>query len=423
VKVMAANNFLLFLLQALYPKGQLTVTKEQCNFIDSEQALYLSEPLTIARYICSKNKYFTLNFKSNEAKAQISQWLSLAGKVEPTELNSFLANRSFLVEDTLSLADLAVYFSTALFMGALSPDKMRTMMHFSRWFDQVQHSARDLADNKAAAHLPALIPVNIHTILLVPRAPKSKGPDKTAEKPLKQQGTAEKRKAEEHSPRDANIKKSPKKEPALEAATESGGKKPEPSNDQKPKANKEPGQKAPAPGDAAGVLFKPSVLDIRVGRIVKVWEHPEAQKLFCEEIDVGESEPRCIASGLRAFYNLHEMENQLVLVLANLKPRNLVGFKSHGMVLCASNADHTEVKFVRPPAGSKVGERVTFDGMENDSPATPNELAKKKMFEGLAPFLTTDADGKALFRRGDEELYFKVETQMCSSDLCNSRIS
>ena len=43
-----------------------------------------------------------------------------------------------------------------------------------------------------------------------------------------------------------------------------------------------------------------------------------------------------------------------MLVLANLKARKLGGFNSHGMVLCASNDDHTDVKFVEVPAGSKV---------------------------------------------------------------------
>ena len=44
-------------------------------------------------------------------------------------------------------------------------------------------------------------------------------------------------------------------------------------------------------------------VDIRVGKIVKVWEHEGSDKLFCEEIDVGEDKPRQIASGLRAYYN------------------------------------------------------------------------------------------------------------------------
>lgn len=41
---------------------------------------------------------------------------------------------------------------------------------------------------------------------------------------------------------------------------------------------------------------------------------------------------RNIASGLRAFYTLEEMQGRRVMVLANLKPRNIGGFKSNGMV-------------------------------------------------------------------------------------------
>ena len=92
-------------------------------------------------------------------------------------------------------------------------------------------------------------------------------------------------------------------------------------------------------------------MPIRVGRIVKVWEHESAEKLFCESIDVGEAAPRSIASGLRAFYAKEDLEERLVLVVANLKPRTMQGFKSEGMVLCASNADHTEVKFVEVRRG------------------------------------------------------------------------
>lgn len=40
------------------------------------------------------------------------------------------------------------------------------------------------------------------------------------------------------------------------------------------------------------------VLDIRVGKVVKAWRHPEADSLFVEEVDLGEPEPRTICSGL-----------------------------------------------------------------------------------------------------------------------------
>ncbi|CAK0815258.1 unnamed protein product [Prorocentrum cordatum] len=46
-----------------------------------------------------------------------------------------------------------------------------------------------------------------------------------------------------------------------------------------------------------------------VGRVTKVWEHPDSDKLFCEEIDCGESEIRQIGSGLRAFYKKEDQGN------------------------------------------------------------------------------------------------------------------
>jgi aminoacyl tRNA synthase complex-interacting multifunctional protein 1 len=45
-----------------------------------------------------------------------------------------------------------------------------------------------------------------------------------------------------------------------------------------------------------------------------------------------------------------------VLVMTNLKPRPLAGFNSNGMVVCASNADHTVVELLIPEG--EAGERV-----------------------------------------------------------------
>lgn len=72
------------------------------------------------------------------------------------------------------------------------------------------------------------------------------------------------------------------------------------------------------------LIFPHWIYDIRVGQIIKAWPHESADKLYCEEINPGEDKLRLIASGLRPFYSLEEMQNQRVLVLCNLKSRNLV---------------------------------------------------------------------------------------------------
>jgi tRNA-binding EMAP/Myf-like protein len=63
-------------------------------------------------------------------------------------------------------------------------------------------------------------------------------------------------------------------------------------------------------------------LEFKVGLITKVWIHPDADKLYCEEIDCGEAGgPRQIASGLRKHYGEEDMLGKRVLVVANLKVR------------------------------------------------------------------------------------------------------
>ena len=140
-----------------------------------------------------------------------------------------------------------------------------------------------------------------------------------------------------------------------------------------------------------------SKLDIRVGVIQDAWEHEEADKLFCEKIDIGEEEPRSIASGLRAYYKVEDLVGKRVCVLANLKARKLVGFPSHGMVLCASNDD--TVKFVEPPADASIGERVMCAGYDGEA-ATENQVAnkKKKILDTVFPDLKTDSNGVACYK-------------------------
>lgn len=57
-----------------------------------------------------------------------------------------------------------------------------------------------------------------------------------------------------------------------------------------------------------------------------------------------------IASGLRAFYSLEEMQGRRVIVLANLKARNIGGFKSNGMVGGVLETNDA-LSFVGKPSG------------------------------------------------------------------------
>lgn len=80
----------------------------------------------------------------------------------------------------------------------------------------------------------------------------------------------------------------------------------------------------------------PSRLDIRIGKIVEVSKHPDADALYVEKIDLGEPTPRTIVSGLVNYVRIEDMRDRMVVVLCNLKAAKMRGVESHGMVLCAS---------------------------------------------------------------------------------------
>jgi len=149
-----------------------------------------------------------------------------------------------------------------------------------------------------------------------------------------------------------------------------------------------------AAGDANQSDF--TKMEIRVGKIIEVWNHESADKLLCEKIDVGEETPREIASGLRDFYTIEEMQDKLILVVCNLKSSKILGFTSNGMVLAAKGEDG-KTELVEPPEGSKVGERVAIEGLEGE-PFSSSQVKKKKIWSNVSKGLKTTDGGVATWQ-------------------------
>ena len=154
---------------------------------------------------------------------------------------------------------------------------------------------------------------------------------------------------------------------------------------------------APPVPPAADAPLDASRLEIRVGKVLEVKQHPDAENLFVESIDLGEAAgPRNVVSGLVKHMRREDLLGARVLCLCNLKPATMRGVVSQAMVLCASDAAHTTVELVVPPDGAPVGELVTFPGF----PGTPDQQLnpKKKVWETIQPELVIDADRVARFR-------------------------
>lgn len=143
-----------------------------------------------------------------------------------------------------------------------------------------------------------------------------------------------------------------------------------------------------------------SELDIRVGRIIRAWKHPDAESLYIEHIDLGEEQPRQVVSGLVKYVSQDQMKNATVLVIVNLKPVDMRGVMSYGMVLAATNADRSQVELVKWPVGSHLGERLGVEGMDLLQ-YPPKEIVdgKKKShaFRKSVGFLRTNENGVACY--------------------------
>lgn len=150
--------------------------------------------------------------------------------------------------------------------------------------------------------------------------------------------------------------------------------------------------------------------------LLSTLQHPDADSLYLEKIDVGEAEPRTVVSGLVAYISQEDLQDRMVLVLCNLKPQKMRGIESQAMLLCASmwvsfvfcthgaslslislskklnirffgwlissEGEPRRVEPLDPPEGSSPGEQVFVEGYENGKPDDKLN-PKKKVWEKL----------------------------------------
>jgi len=163
-----------------------------------------------------------------------------------------------------------------------------------------------------------------------------------------------------------------------------------------------PAKKQNSPKGADTREVTPARLDMRVGKVLSVSNHPDADGLYVEEIDVGEEKPRTVVSGLRNFLQPEDLQDRSVVLLCNLKPAKMRGVMSQGMLLAASRTNMDGVREViplDPPTGSAPGARVFVEGFHQSEHGDPDEQLnpKKKVFETLKPQLLTSDENVAEF--------------------------
>ena len=98
-------------------------------------------------------------------------------------------------------------------------------------------------------------------------------------------------------------------------------------------------------------------IDLRVAEIQKVEDIEGADKLYKLTISLGK-ESRIICAGIKQFYSHEDLKDKKIIIIANLKPRKLRGIESKGMLLAASNKDHTKVSLISPDQDIELGSIV-----------------------------------------------------------------
>ncbi len=116
----------------------------------------------------------------------------------------------------------------------------------------------------------------------------------------------------------------------------------------------------PAEPENVPLQLKPEItyddfdkIDFRVGTIVKAEKHPKADKLLVFQVKLG-TEMRQVISGVAGSFKPEEMVGKKVIVVANLKPRQLRGMESKGMLLFADNGERVEIVTTSAPDGEVV---------------------------------------------------------------------
>jgi len=107
-----------------------------------------------------------------------------------------------------------------------------------------------------------------------------------------------------------------------------------------------------------------AALDLRVAVVTEVRDHPQADKLYVLQIDLG-AEKRQLCAGLKPHYpNREDLLGKHLVIVTNIKPAKLRGELSQGMLLAADSGSIVGVLNApdSPPGSQVTAEEVSGKG-------------------------------------------------------------
>ncbi|HPM39230.1 MAG TPA: methionine--tRNA ligase subunit beta [Candidatus Pacearchaeota archaeon] len=97
-------------------------------------------------------------------------------------------------------------------------------------------------------------------------------------------------------------------------------------------------------------------IDLRVGKIIEVEKVEGSSKIVKTTVDLGE-ENRQILAGIGKFYTPEELINKIVIVVANLSPKKIMGMDSEGMILAVK--DDNNLSLLGVDKEIKIGSKIS----------------------------------------------------------------
>ena len=261
-----------------------------------------------------------------------------------------LAASTFLTGNYLSAADALVFSLLHSRIRALIPLNQRKYFRVIRWFLKVQH---DLTADLGAIFVPGTFDL---------KALQSGASNDVPEKAM------EKLSLEEAKERKKQQKAKKSETPAASAA---------------------PAVDVPVIGR----------VDLRVGKIVEIEKHPNADRLYIEKVDFGEAELRTVVSGLVEHVPIDDLRERMCMFICNLKPASICKVQSTAMLLVAKN----ETQGLEPliiPAGARPGDRICIAGVEAqpDAVIKPAKEPQMSVWDEVRKDLAVDAQGIAKYK-------------------------
>lgn len=259
-----------------------------------------------------------------------------------------LMKTTFLIGNDLTAADALVFSLLHSRIRALIPSNQRKYFRVLRWFLQVQHEAAKTLTN---VFVPGTFDLKaLESSVVVPE----KAMEKLSLEEAKERKKQQKAKKSEIAP------------------------------------------------IAAVVAVDVPVIgrvDLRVGKIVEIEKHPNADRLYIEKVDFGEEELRTVVSGLVEHVPIEDLRDRMCMFICNLKPASICKVQSTAMLLVAKN----ETQGLEPliiPTGARPGDRICVTGVEANPDAVIKPVKEPQMsvWDEVRKDLAVDAQGIAKYK-------------------------